>query len=163
MTKLVIILAINIMFFSQVAGQNKKDNIDFIIVIDGNIASGSIMSPHFKVVGGGKSSVMEIKYYPGNLSLDTMDYSRLMSKDIDSIYLVFTYYQYVGQKQLTYNYEIELKKEWLKDYFDILHIYNLDKKVYKKVYAPISRDKNYTYDFESPSHTFLRVQKSATK
>jgi hypothetical protein len=135
------------------------DSLDFIIEIDGNIAVGSIISPQIKIVSNDKTDIVAVSYYPGNLSMSVENHAKLLSDQADSIFLVFAYYEYPGGKQKTYNYELRLEKAWLQDYFNILRIYNLDKPRYKGLYDPISKDKNYTYELVSPSHTFLRIQK----
>ncbi len=133
-------------------------NLDFIIVIDDNIAIGSISSLNIELDSEKSKKQVTVSYYPGNLSLSSLDYNTLLSDSIKTIFLNFNYYEYSNQNQEIYNYEIELKKEWLKDYFNILRIYNLKKKKYKGKYRPISVGKNYNYEITSPSHSFKLIE-----
>lgn len=150
---------LTLIFFIQAHGQDVKKELDFIIVIDDNIAVGSIASLKIELVSGKGKETIAASYYPGNLSLSGGDYNKLMSDSTKAINLKFINYEYAGQSQATYSYDIELKREWLRDYFNILRIYDLDKKKYKAKYSPIGVGKNYAYELESPSHSFRLVEK----
>lgn len=142
--------------YYRVSGQQYNKELDFVIVIDENVW---ITSTYFQIVMNKTSGSDTIKasYHPGSLSIMQSDYDKLLSEEAKSIYLKFVYYDHGVKKQKTYNYEIELKKPWLQDYFNVLRIYNLDNKKYKKLSA-IAEGKNYTYELESPSHSFRRVR-----
>ena len=99
-----------IITFAQSYAQDAKKSIDLIIVIDDQIAAGSIASPKIELVSGNSKRSISVNYYPGNLSLAGGDYNKLMSDSTRTINLDFTYYEYVGQKQITYNYEIEFER-----------------------------------------------------
>lgn len=143
----------------QVHGQDARKSLDFIIIVDENIAVGSIVSLKFEAVSATNKTIIAGSYYPGSLSLMENDFNRIMSDSIKTIRLKFTYYEYIGLNQITYNYDIELKKEWLNDYFNILRVYNLNKKKYKARYVPREAGKNYVYEIQSPSHTFKLVER----
>jgi len=145
--------------FTQAYGQDIRKSFDFIIVIDDNIVVGSIASMQIELVSGRGKEVIAASYYPGNLSFAEGDYGKLMSDSTRAINLKFTNYEYTGQNQITYNYDIELKKEWLRGYFNILRIYDLDKKKYKAKYNPSGIGKNYAYEIESPSHSFRLIER----
>jgi hypothetical protein len=146
-----------IVIFAQAYGQDVRKNLDFIIVIDDNIAVGSIVSLQIELVSETSKEAIAASYYPGSLSLTESDYGKIMSDSTKAINLKFIHYEYVGQNQVTYNYDIELKREWLKDYFNILRIYDLNKKKYKAKYSPSGPGKNYAYEIQSPSHSFLLI------
>jgi hypothetical protein len=148
-----------IVIFAQAYSQDVKKNFDFIIVINDNIAAGSIKSLQIEWVYASGKKVIVASYYPGNLSLTESDYSKLMSDSTKAINLNFTNYEYVGQKQGSHSYKIELKREWLGDYFNILRIYDLDKKKYKGEYSPNKDGENYAYEIESPSHSFRLIKR----
>jgi len=147
------------MSFGQAYAQDERKSLDLIIIINGNIAVGSIAALHIERVTGRDKEGIAANYYPGNLSLTQADYDKLMSDSTKLINLKFTSYEYKGQNQTVYNYDIELKKEWLRDYFNILRIYDLNKKQYKGKYSPSGVGKNYAYEIESPSHSFRLVEK----
>lgn len=148
-----------IAILAQTYGQEVRKSLDLIIVIDDNIAVGSIVSLQIELVSGASKEAIAASYYPGSLSLTESDYDKLMSDSTKVINLKFIHYEYVGQSQITYNYDIELKREWLADYFNILRIYDLDKKKYKGKYSQIGNGKNYACEIESPSHSFRLVEK----
>src|SRR5579863_1658916 len=127
MNKIFLCLWLTTIAFARAYAQDVKKNLDLIIVIDDKIADGSIASPKIELASGRGKKSISVNYYPGNLSFAVDDYSKLMSDSTGIINLDFTYYEYIGQKQITYNYEIELKRAWLEDYFNILRIYNLNK------------------------------------
>ncbi len=138
------------------AQEHKKKELDFIIMIDGDIKL-TYALPEIRFKRNGVSETIITNYYPGNLSLEYVDYEKLIEDETVDIYIEFTYYEYIETEQRIYNYEIELKKPWLKDYYNILRVYNLDKKS-NKGFVPLNNDKNYTFELSSPSHTFLRIK-----
>jgi hypothetical protein len=152
-------LGLTLIFFGQIYGQGAKKGLDFIIIINDNIVVGSIASLRIELISEKTKENITANYYPGNLSLTENEYGKLMSDSIKTINLKFIYYEYVGEKQNTYNYNIELKREWLKDYFNILRVYDLSKKAYKGRYNPCGVGKNYAYEIESPSHSFRLIEK----
>jgi hypothetical protein len=140
-------------------GQDVRKSLDLIIVIDDNIAVGSIASLQIERVSASSTELMTATYYPGSLSVAEADYRKLMCDSTRAINLKFINYQYKGQAQIAYRYDIELKREWLGDYFNILRIYNLDKRKYKGKYRPSGSDKNYAYEIESPSHSYRLIER----
>jgi len=144
---------------AQIYGQDARKSLDFIIVINDNIAVGSISSLQIELVSERGKEVIAASYYPGNLSLTEIDYNKLMSDSSKAVKLKFINYEYTGQNQAAYNYDIEVKREWLRDYFNILRIYDLDKKKYKARYEPSGVGKNYAYEIQSPSHSYRLVEK----
>lgn len=135
--------------------QNKKE-LDFVIVVDENVWITNT-SLQFVVNKTSSSDTIKATYHPGSLSIMQSEYNQLLSEETKSIYLKFVYYEYSSKNQKIHSYEIEIKKPWLQDYFNVLHIYNLDKKKYKKL-PPARAGENYTYELDSPSHSFRRVR-----
>jgi hypothetical protein len=162
MNKLLYMLLL-ITVVSKTRGQGVKKELDFIIVINDEIAVGSIFLPEITFVSGGKENVMQVNYFPGSLSIDKGDYAKLLSDSTKEIYFKFDHHEYVGSK-LNYDYyEIELKKPWLEDYYNIIRIYNLKDRRYKNKYDPIGKGKEYNYELESPSHSYRLIQKADRK
>jgi hypothetical protein len=137
----------------------RTESLYFIITVDEKIAVGSIVSLKFEAISATNKTLITGSYYPGSLSLTENDYSRIMSDSTKTIRLKFTYYEYVGKNQVAYSYDIELKKEWLNDFFNILHIYNLNKEKYKARYVPREVGKSYVYELQSPTHTFKLIER----
>lgn len=143
----------------KVEGQDLNKNLDFIIMIDDRIVIESPYLLHIKAVLGESEESYNVGYYPGNLSMKISDYDKFMTDDVKAIFLIFEYYDPSGKEGEKRSYEIELKKSWLQDYFNILHIYNLDKKKYEKIFFPPKSGRKYVYELDSPSNTFHLIRK----
>jgi hypothetical protein len=144
---------------SAVYSQIEKVNFDLIITIDEKIPIGTISNFKFRAITENSSEIISVDYYPGNLSMIKDDYRRLFSDTIKLIFLDFDYYEYVGEKQHLYHYKIEYKKSWMREYFNILHIFNLDKKKYKKQFKLNRTNEPYLFELDSPGGTFHYVSK----
>lgn len=140
-------------------GQDLNKNLDFIIVIDDRIVIESPYLLHIKSVLGASEKSYDVGYYPGYLSMKISDYDKLMADDVKAIFLIFEYYDPSEKEGVKRSYEIELKKSWLQDYFNILRIYNLDKKKYGKVFFSPKSNRKYVYELDSPSNTFHLIRK----
>jgi hypothetical protein len=140
--------------------QENIKSFDFIICIDGEIAT-TLFKPEI-IVKQGENVLkkIDINYHAGNLSLSYEDYNIILSEQVDTLFFQFNYYQYLPKwKQKNYNYEIEIGKNWFENSFVILKIYNLDKKKYRKKLEPLSKDKNYTFDLETSQGQMIRIRK----
>lgn len=145
---------------ANIYSQEVKD-INFIIVIDEEIVANSL---DIKLLITYKDeSSREIKtttgYYPGNISLKKSDYDDFISDETQSVILKLHYDPYINGKPYDYTYEIEAGKNWFKQTFFILKIYNLDKKKYRKRFDPLSKDKNYTFELNTSEGQMLRIKK----
>jgi len=151
----VLMFLITINIYSQ-----EIKNIDFIIVIDEEITTNSLGIKFLITSKGGSREVEAVTgYYPGNISLKKSDYDDLISDETQKVILKFNYQTYIDGKSYYYRYEIEYNKLWLQDTYNILKIYNLDKRKYRKKLEPLSKDRNYTFELLSPSYTFIRARK----
>lgn len=153
----ILIIVVLTFFFNKIYAQEDTKSLDFIIVVDGEIFD---HYTKFNIVRYHKGQIdkLLVNYWPGNLSIKKSDYENLISKETDSILLYIEDNRYINGKQNENSYEIEIKKPWLQDYYNILRIYNLNNKKNKGL-EPLSKDKNYTFELSSPSHTFLRIRK----
>jgi len=150
------------LFVYQVSiAQEKIKSFDIIIFVDEEIVT-SLSKPVI-IAKEGKSVLkrIDISYHVGNLSLSAEDYYMIFSNEEKTLFIQFDYYQYSSRgKQQVYNYEIEIGKNWLKQTFVVLKIYNLDKKKYKKRFAPLSKDKNYTFELSTSEGQMLRIKEN---
>ncbi len=150
------------LFVYQVSiAQEKIKSFDIIIFVDEEIVT-SLSKPVI-IAKEGKSVLkrIDISYHVGNLSLSAEDYYMIFSNQEKTLFILFDYYQYSSKgKQQVYNYEIEIGKNWLKQTFVVLKIYNLDKKKYKKRFAPLSKDKNYTFELSTSEGQMLRIKEN---
>jgi hypothetical protein len=139
----------------NVQAQTSKEGLDLIVTIDDKVW---ITNTYFTIVLINKLNVddtLKVNYYPGNLSINKSIYDKLLSDETKKIFFEFEYSRYKGNQQSTYNYKIEVLKPWLNDYFNVLHIYNLKD---RKRHSKSSSERNYTYDLDSPSHSFRRIR-----
>jgi hypothetical protein len=141
-------------FGSHLFGQPTTKNLDLILTIDERIVTGSVSSVKIFIVSKEGEQNIKANYYPGNLSIAIEDYLLMTSENTKTIYLSFSYTDYVYGKHNNYGYKIELKKEWLGDRYNILHICNLTNKKYKRKL----KGQNYLYELDSPSNTFKLIQ-----
>lgn len=149
------------LFVYQISmAQENIKKFDFIVCVDEEIATTLTRPVIIAKKGVNVLKRIEISYYAGNLSLSSEDYNMVFSEQEITLYLQFDYYQYSSKgQQKIYNYEIEIGKNWFEKTFVILKIYNLDKKNYKKRSAPLSKDKNYTFDLETSDGQMIRIRK----
>lgn len=138
--------------------QEGSKELDFIIVIDEQIPTGSIAKLQVRLQGKKEDAILYASYYPGSLNLSVEDYSKVIADSTAIPYLEFTYYDHSGNTSTTYRYAIELQKVWLTSTFNILHIYNLDKKKYKNLFIN-TRNLKYVIELDSPAHTFKQIRK----
>ena len=144
---------------AKTLAQSSRKSLDFIVVIDDTIASGTISLPKIVFIFNGKEGVIRVSYYPGSLSMDSNEYAKLLSDSTKSIYLVFDQRVSAGSLMRYDHYEIELKKPWLEDYYNIIRIFNLRDSKYMGKYESVGKGKEYNYELESPSHSYKLIQK----
>lgn len=155
MKKIVLIL---IHIFSSVLIFSQQDykNINFVISIDEDIVIGSVSQVKMIVNKLNKSKeIIKVNYVPGDLSIEKVDYEKLLSDDTESFYLNFNYTGCCNKED---NYEIELKKGWLELNYFVLKIYNTNRRKYKKMFEPLE-GKEYTYEYYYPGGQVLRITK----
>ncbi|MEH6309204.1 hypothetical protein RYH73_26365 [Olivibacter sp. CPCC 100613] len=144
------------LLFAQDKGNT---DIDFVICINGDIAK-TIYRPQI-VVSDSESATksLSISYHPGSLFLEKADLNYLLSLDDDKkILLKFDYYQQSTKgEQKVNNYEIDMGKEWLRQKFMILYIYDTDRKEYKGKIKPI-KGRCYTFELDYPGGQMIRLR-----
>ena len=146
---------------NQLIGQTKifKD-IDFIVTINKQIIVNDISSIKL-IIDNDKKKIIEAEnYWPGCLRLNNKDYADILSNNLDSVYLSITIIENSNDLYNDYTYLIKYNPLWLTDQYCILNIYDLRDKKFRAKYNPLSKDKLYTFDIESPNFTFRRVEKN---
>lgn len=148
-----------LVFSEPTMAQPENTNLDFVVVID-NIIPPTLARTKIQLIYTTDSfKVFEVYYHPGMLSFKKNDYEMLLSDTVKSVNLCFSHYRMVKNNQIEYNYQIELKIYWLKSLYNVINIYNLDTKLYRKKYEPLDKNRNYTFELLSPDYTFKRVRK----
>src|SRR5688572_20530742 len=138
-----IVLLFFVICFLKANGQKEK-NINLIIEIDEEIVVGPLSN--LKIVLADSNTVinqLEADYYPGNLKLKEADYQNLLLSK--SICLKFDYSESKKGRYDTHNYELNLKNAKLENTYNIIRIYNLNKRKYKKHYIPLDGHKDYVF------------------
>ncbi len=133
-------------------------NLSFILVVNDEIVNKKSKLT-FIIITETSTETLSALYYPGTLALDNFDYEKLISPTTKTIYLKYHDTVYVNGKANYYDYEIEYQKVWLQDLYNILRIYDLNCKKYRRKFEPLSQTKNYTFELMSTNSTFLRVRK----
>lgn len=139
--------------------QSQDKCLSFIIVIDDEIAIGSIFDVRINAVTGEDSFVIKTSYYPGNLQVDFDSKPEITQDDVTNLFLIFSWNNYEGGKHRILNYEVEIKKEWLNEKFCILRVYNLYKKRYKNAFYLNDVSKGFLFELDSPSYGFKLVRR----
>ncbi|SFD51474.1 hypothetical protein SAMN05518672_102256 [Chitinophaga sp. CF118] len=147
-------------FLTNAYGQKESKNIDFVLLINEDVYN---QYAKFKLIKyhNGKEEDVLATYWPGNLSIPIADYEKLLNENADSIFLSINDDRYIDGKESHDQYIIEYKKQWLEDTYNILRVYNLDKKKYAKLFNHTLKGKNYVYELDSPCHTFRLVRKTS--
>lgn len=154
-----IIMVFMIFFSFQHSFSQEIKVFDFVISIDEEIVKTLYNSTFVVKHESNIVSTVNVKYHPGNLSLEAKDFANLFSNPDNKVYLKFDYYEYIKGSQEIYNYEIEVGKNWFEQQYVILKIYNLEKKKYRKRLEPLSKDQNYTFDIDTSSGQVMRIRK----
>ncbi len=151
--KITLLLPLIITWYTAVC---QKKNLDFIISVDEKIAIGTIFNLHINAsMNDGGTKRIDAQYYPGNLSIDKNDYDGLLSDSVKTVTLSFQFNDFKGDRS-SKEYEVNLQKGFLKNYFFILYIYNLDKKKYKDTFAQTAAKYVYEYDYPGGSARLIR-------
>jgi len=132
--------------------------LDMVIVID-DIVANNIENLKIKLKNmDGDYLTITPKYHPGSLLIKQSQYETIMSEDIKSIEIIFSYNgEYKGELK-GYYYAINYGKKWLKEPFNILSIYNLDKRKYRRAYEPIRVDAKYSASIDFGHYSILNLK-----
>jgi len=153
-------IAFFLIFTSYYCQAQEVKNFDLIVLINNEIIREPLQISFILRNKNDSSEIVMTKgYLPGNLSLLQSDYEKIISSQSKDISMKFGYQTYLNTQPFFYTYEIPYKNFWLKDGYNILRIYNLDRTKYRKIFQPLSMDKNYTFELDSPSYTFIRIRK----
>ena len=146
---------------------SQQKSINFIISIDDMLPTSNLVITKIEYLDNQNNKYSlegKIIYYPGKMIFTNEDFYKLTSNKINKIYIYIHYWYDCGINTIHYNYVIEMNPALLKKTYLILYIYNLDKKKYRRIYFPISKNRNYTYYFKYPSSYQGRlVQKRLTR
>lgn len=155
MKKIILILA---SVFSHLL-LNAQMNFNLILVVDQQIVVGSISDMRILLVkSNGDSESFPVDYYPGNLILDSSNYTKLSDTSIMSTYLEFRYKDYIGGEIFSNEYSIPFGKETLDYRYYVISIYNTCKKKYRKMFLAKS-DKGYLYEILFPGNNATLIRR----
>jgi hypothetical protein len=162
MRNIIILSFLLVTSLNTIVAQNTK-NFDFIITVDENIWSiPATPKMTTKDDNGNIIDSFSVKYHAGSLSMQESDYEKLMDSKVSNIEMKLKYSNICDDETFYYDYVIDFKSGWLKNYFFILNIYNTDRKQYRKIYEPLE-GKNYTFEYDSSNGQMLRVTKKKRK
>lgn len=129
-------------FFTLTYAQDSKE-FDLVIVIDDEL----VIAPEgftIRLESFKDSLSFTPIYHPGSLELTKWQYDKLYSEEFTTMKIIFSYNLKYKKRAKNYFYEINFIKEWLEYPFTILRIYNLDKGKYRRKYAPVDKDSNFS-------------------
>lgn len=158
MKSIIITICFILLSVMNMYSQEIEKNINFIISIDDQIVSSIARAKIIITDKNDNVDQIEIGYIPGELIISNADFKQITQNQANSFLLAFDYYEYKKERQIVYNYEIEINKVWLEQSYRVLRIYNLNKKKNKKVFYPLD-GKQYTYEVDLPSNSILRIRK----
>ena len=159
---LILISLLQILSFSQLAGQEKSFN--FILVIDGQLwITNTSIAISFPSSNGSDLTQAVATYYPGELVFEQQEYEKIKNSKIDSLTMSFDYYEYQGKKQFLYNFDLPFYASWLDQSYMVMKVYNLEKRKYKGVFKPLDKERNYTFELDYPGGQMLRVRNKVKK
>jgi hypothetical protein len=144
-------------------GQKKTKCINLVISIDDNVVVGSVYCLQFiESDMNDNKKVFKADYIPGELSIKKADLKEIVSDKGKTIFLAFEYHEYIKEKLISHVYKIEIDKGWFQQSFIVLHIYNLDKEKYQKIFDPLEGC-NYTYELDFSSNSMRRIRKYSSE
>ena len=142
---------LTIMFcFNHMLGQEMKE-IDMVITIDEKVI-GKAHGILFEITAKDESNLsIAPVYHPGSLTFSKTDYDLLMSSRERLVRLKFYYLS----NELTKDYSINFHKDWLKEDYVVLNVFNLNKRKFRKVKKPIERNASYSASLDFGHYSIL--------
>lgn len=154
MRQIFIIALITLVFRGEIAAQK---NINLIISVDESIVQALPSFTLIIISRSGERQIVNANYSPGRLLLKESDYSKLLDSSVVTVDLSFIYNEYTAESIKPYTYSINLNKDWFKQDYFLLYVYNTNKKKYKGIYKPI-KGKNYVYEYDYPGLGVRRIR-----
>jgi len=141
-----------------VSFSQEEKEFDIVIVID-DVVANNVENLKMKLTDiRGDYFTVSPKYHPGSFIVKQSQYEKMMSEDIKSIEITFSYNSEHKGKSKGHYYTINYGKKWLKEPFSVLSIYNLDKKKYKRLYEPINSDVKYSVSIDFGHYSILNLK-----
>lgn len=137
--------------------QESKE-IDFVLVVDGTIITGGVSNLRMLVKNDNKEYRISAKYYPGSLTLNNSDYEKLISSNTTTIELSFSVVVEQKGKWKDYDYIIPYEKGWFNERYNVLNIYNLNKRKYKKKHRAIDKDGHYSFSIDLGHYSVFNIK-----
>jgi hypothetical protein len=135
-----------IIFFYQ--AQSKK--INFLIMID---EKPSVLNNNLQL-SSPSMEIIKANYIVGTIDFSENDYKKLF--DDNSSYFNVTFETILPQHTFASNYSITIPKNFIKQKYIIINIFNMDNKIYKRRYSKLIKDnKEYYIVIETPSSMIL--------
>lgn len=124
---------------------------NLIITINKNVIIGNLTYIRFNVIyKNGREEDIPLAYYPGCLSIGDEEYKKLIMDSIANIKLCFIHSKFIKEDQVSKEYEINYRLDYLKYRFFIVEIYDLDIKEYGYRYEKNKkRGEKYVYEMQT--------------
>lgn len=121
-------------------------NVNMILEVNGKVLNGEISNLYIKY---GEEQHF-INYYPGDLILSDIVWSKIQAETQKKFFLHFDYSTYNKDNHQIENFDIELNKELLKQPFLIVNVYDFRDEKYKKWYQYLTKE-NYLVEITYPN------------
>ncbi|WP_421807404.1 hypothetical protein [Flagellimonas sp.] len=153
----IISIALIIGSFCVSFGQEEKE-FDIVIVVD-DIVANNLENLKMKLTDtNGDDLTVSPKYHPGSFMVKQSQYEKMMSDDVKSIEITFSYNSEHKGKLKGYYYTINYGKKWLEEPFSVLSIHNLDRKKNRRLYEPVKSDAKYSASIDFGHYSILNLK-----
>lgn len=148
-------IIILLVMIATLSHANAQKRINLIVSVDDRIVKNLSGFEITIMSNSGEKKNIKAKYSPGNLLIDELDYEKLLDSTINTIDLSFLYNEYTNNDIIEYSYDIQIDKQFAKQNFILLYVYNTNKKKYRGLYKPM-KGKKYVYEYDFPTQGVRR-------
>jgi hypothetical protein len=161
--KNILFYAIALFMYSHSVYCQESQDVNLIISVDGKINPGQTAVNLNYTLKSGETKKLELQYVPGSLKISKADFNLLQTDAMTSFSIEIRYTR-ICRETVKYSFFVidDLNINLLKNDFFILYIYDLDSKGNRKIFSPLP-NKNFTYEYDSPTGPMRRVQNVKSK
>lgn len=140
-----------------------QKDINLVLSIDDKVLLGRMSNLEIEAIKNDNTKdFFGVSYSPGNLTISDSISEKILSPEVKCLVLSFNYLELCKNDHKAYNYKIEFKQSWLKNYYTVINIYNTNKRKNKNIYIPLP-NLTYTYEVFYPGGAMTRVKKKLLK
>ena len=129
----------------------ETEEIDFVITVDERVMN-TVQGLSLKFADDESSIIINPQYHPGNLTFKQSEFNNLMSGENEILWLRF---YTIKDEESTTDYSIKIHRDWFKERFIVLGIFNLDKRKYRKQRKPIEPNMKYSVSIDFGHYSIM--------